>query len=210
MAQERTYTADDVAQMMHDIIRAITEGTLRGWEKRHFKALIQEQEQKAATQPDISQPTADVDLFEFPELWPPELEQVLSRYSEESELHYGQLEDMLQECNALGFTFEYGLDATPCNLKRLVPAYVKGDPMKQLVVINKHTLGIVHPEIPDSVEIMASSVLLGSPYPTFCNGRSIYIGNSPIRIATRSDLDVFRIHPDGMMMDKTIKFYRWG
>jgi hypothetical protein len=46
----KTYTSEEVASMLFDIIRAISEGTLRKWSRAQFKAFIQELEQKATSQ----------------------------------------------------------------------------------------------------------------------------------------------------------------
>jgi hypothetical protein len=60
------------------------------------------------------------DLFQHYDQWPQELADVLNKYFEESEeLNYQQLADMLKECEAIGYTFDYYLDATPFNLKKI-------------------------------------------------------------------------------------------
>lgn len=61
----------------------------------------------------------DFCLFRHNELQPEELKQVLSKYSQESEMEYEELERMLNECNSIGYTFEYYLDGTPFNLKTI-------------------------------------------------------------------------------------------
>lgn len=61
----------------------------------------------------------DFCLFKRHELQPEELKQVLSKYSQESEMEYKELENMLKECNSIGYTFEYYLDGTPFNLRTI-------------------------------------------------------------------------------------------
>lgn len=58
------------------------------------------------------------DLFENIESLPAEVQQVLSKYSLEDET-YENMESMLAELQPLGYTFEYGLDATPYGLKKI-------------------------------------------------------------------------------------------
>lgn len=59
------------------------------------------------------------DLFQHPDQWPTELANILNKYAEESELDYIQLDDMLKECEAVGYTFDYDLSAEPFNLKKI-------------------------------------------------------------------------------------------
>lgn len=59
------------------------------------------------------------DLFQHPDQWPTELANVLDKYMEESELDYSQLANMQRECEAIGYTFEYELDAVPFNLRKI-------------------------------------------------------------------------------------------
>lgn len=58
------------------------------------------------------------DLFENIESLPAEVQQVLSKYSLEDET-YENMESMIAELEPLGYTFEYGLDATPYGLKKI-------------------------------------------------------------------------------------------
>lgn len=60
-----------------------------------------------------------IDLFEYPELWPAQLAAVLDEYAEHDSFTDQQIDEMLAKCNAVGYTFEYGLDCTPYNLKPL-------------------------------------------------------------------------------------------
>ena len=60
-----------------------------------------------------------IDLFEYPELWPANLASVLDDYTEQDSFTYRHLDDMLTKCQAIGYTFEYGLDASPYNLQPL-------------------------------------------------------------------------------------------
>jgi len=58
------------------------------------------------------------DLFENYESLPEEVQEVLSKYALEDET-YENMENMLAELQPLGYTFEYGLDATPYGLKKM-------------------------------------------------------------------------------------------
>jgi hypothetical protein len=59
----------------------------------------------------------EVDLFEHPELLPQRLQIVLSKI--ESDLTYDQCAALLSRVERMGYTFEWGLDATPYNLRPL-------------------------------------------------------------------------------------------
>jgi hypothetical protein len=59
----------------------------------------------------------EIDLFDHPELIPQSVQDVLEKYG--SDLSYIDLENMLKEVEALGYTFEYYLDATPYNLQKI-------------------------------------------------------------------------------------------
>lgn len=58
------------------------------------------------------------DLFENIESLPAEVQEVLSKYALEDE-SYENMESMLSELQPLGYTFEYGLDAIPYDLKKM-------------------------------------------------------------------------------------------
>lgn len=58
------------------------------------------------------------DLFENYESLPAEVQEVLNKYSLEDET-YENMENLLAELKPLGYTFEYGLDATPFGLKKM-------------------------------------------------------------------------------------------
>ena len=58
------------------------------------------------------------DLFEHYEEQPEELQRVLKPYEEHNPT-YESLRAILKEVNAIGYTFDYGLDATPYNLRKM-------------------------------------------------------------------------------------------
>lgn len=58
-----------------------------------------------------------VDLFEFWETLPEEVQEILERYGDEDS--YDGLNNMLKELEAYGYTFEYYLDATPYALRKI-------------------------------------------------------------------------------------------
>lgn len=57
------------------------------------------------------------DLFETPELIPEEVQSVLETFDEENLNTYYELDRILEEINALGYTFDYYLDAEPYGLR---------------------------------------------------------------------------------------------
>jgi len=44
--KEQVFTVDQVAEICSTLFRAVTTGTLHTWEKRHYKAFIEEQLKK--------------------------------------------------------------------------------------------------------------------------------------------------------------------
>lgn len=58
------------------------------------------------------------DLFEYYEEQPQEVREILSRYELE-ELDYIECENLLKELNAVGYTFDYYLQAEPYNLRKI-------------------------------------------------------------------------------------------
>lgn len=58
------------------------------------------------------------DLFGCPEMIPDEINVVLDKYDPDN-LSYSKLKNMLAECEQIGYTFEYCLDAVPYNLRKM-------------------------------------------------------------------------------------------
>ena len=58
------------------------------------------------------------DLFENPELLPIEVLEILEKYSE-SENDYETCSELVRELNSVGYTYEFGLDAEPFNLRKI-------------------------------------------------------------------------------------------
>ena len=63
------------------------------------------------------------DLFETPELLPTELQELFGQYEEQmcNGFSYQEAAELLFRTENLGYTFEYGLDAEPFNLKKIKP-----------------------------------------------------------------------------------------
>lgn len=61
-----------------------------------------------------------IDLFEHPELIPQEVKDVLESFEQQAidGFTYEDLAKMLTEVEAVGYTFEYYLDAEPFNLRK--------------------------------------------------------------------------------------------
>ena len=60
----------------------------------------------------------------------------------------------------------------------------------KLVVLEGHTLGYIHPEMPNYVGILHTSVLKGSTYNYWAG--SVILGNKPVRLASEQDFKDFR------------------
>jgi hypothetical protein len=60
----------------------------------------------------------EVDLFDTPELWSPELYEVITKFSEMDET-YRNCENLVNELETIGYTCDYYLDAIPHNLRKL-------------------------------------------------------------------------------------------
>lgn len=59
-------------------------------------------------------------LFEFYQLQPAKLKELLQRYDLDN-LNYKDCENLLIEAQKIGYTFEFGLDGVPFNLKNFTP-----------------------------------------------------------------------------------------
>jgi len=71
---------------------------------------------EAAGVPEFEEET---DLFETPELIPDNVRAVFDRYFENGGLSYTAIGLLLDEVEQLGYTFDYGLDATPYDLRKI-------------------------------------------------------------------------------------------
>lgn len=61
-----------------------------------------------------------IDLFETPELIPPQVAEILDKYSDAfEEGDYRGLEMALKEIESVGYTFEYYLDGQPYDLRKI-------------------------------------------------------------------------------------------
>ena len=58
------------------------------------------------------------DLFETPELLPKQIQSFLDNYELDC-MTYSDCKNMLLEIELLGYTFEFGLDAVPYNLRKI-------------------------------------------------------------------------------------------
>ena len=59
----------------------------------------------------------EIDLFEQYDQQPPELKKVVDFWQQKEELTYQDCRDFLSDVEAIGYTFDYGLDAMPFELK---------------------------------------------------------------------------------------------
>lgn len=59
------------------------------------------------------------DLFEHPELLPPDVKQLMEHWQEHTEPTANELNDMKTQFEAIGYTFDFGLALEPFNLRRL-------------------------------------------------------------------------------------------
>ena len=60
-----------------------------------------------------------LDLFEFPNLLPEPVRDAINETGEVGD--YIECEALKERLNALGYTFDYGLDAMPTNLHKINP-----------------------------------------------------------------------------------------
>lgn len=67
----------------------------------------------------ILQDQESIDLFEFPELLPREVINILSDFSRTDTCSYEDCAKLISDLNEVGYTCEYGLDASPYNLTKL-------------------------------------------------------------------------------------------
>jgi hypothetical protein len=58
------------------------------------------------------------DLFENPELLPDQIKLILDNYELDC-MTYSDCKKMLSEMEILGYTFEFGLDSVPYNLRQI-------------------------------------------------------------------------------------------
>jgi hypothetical protein len=59
-----------------------------------------------------------MDLFERPEKWPAKLRALIDNYNQSNQ-DYQELLSLLNSCEKIGFSFEFGLDSIPYNLKKI-------------------------------------------------------------------------------------------
>jgi hypothetical protein len=57
------------------------------------------------------------DLFETPELIPPDVQAILESFDEESPNTYAELDRLINELEAIGYTFDYFINAEPYGLR---------------------------------------------------------------------------------------------
>jgi hypothetical protein len=60
-----------------------------------------------------------IDLFEYPELLPQEVRNILEKFEDYFSYTYQDCNRLVKQLNAIGYTCEYGLDASPYNLTKL-------------------------------------------------------------------------------------------
>lgn len=61
----------------------------------------------------------DIDLFQHIERLPKNIQYTIERYSDSDSFSYDDCRAMLVDMESQGYTFEYGLDAEPYNLRKL-------------------------------------------------------------------------------------------
>ena len=66
----------------------------------------------------LSRPDEDInDMFKTPSLIPHDVAFILNNYNDSED--YEMLDKCIKELNKIGWTFDYGLDAVPFNLRKL-------------------------------------------------------------------------------------------
>lgn len=61
----------------------------------------------------------DVDLFKHPDLLPKDVIDLLIEFGRTDECNYKDCDKLVADLNKLGYTCEYGLDASPYNLTKI-------------------------------------------------------------------------------------------
>ena len=84
--------------------------------------------------------STDIDLFEQFETLPEELKRVLTKY-EECDNDYNVMAAMQAECEAIGYTFDYYLDAEPYNLRPLKGSNTTPHPQEIKPTVERLTNG---------------------------------------------------------------------
>ena len=68
----------------------------------------------------MSQSSPSVDLFEYPDRQPPELRRITDQLAEDDEADlYEVCREVLAQAEAIGYTFDFGLDGVAFNLRPL-------------------------------------------------------------------------------------------
>lgn len=75
----------------------------------------------------MNTPQQTVDLFSSPENMPDFLKYIFAPYESECELSYEILGSLQKQCEKVGYTFEFCLDAVPFGLRKI------GTPLNQLI-----------------------------------------------------------------------------
>jgi len=73
------------------------------------------------------------DLFETPNELPQNVQDVLSRY-EEGDFTYNTCEALKRDLNAVGYTCDYGLDASPYNLTKITNKKLGMDDIRDISI----------------------------------------------------------------------------
>ena len=107
-----------------------------------------------------------VDLFDNWQTLPETMQNVLNKYAE-IEHDYNTLEAMQKECEALGYTFDFGLDCVPYDLQEIKPTVEQLTNGQYMVKSGNLTLVqtvIKHLKINDCSELKGSWVELCNPH----------------------------------------------
>ncbi len=88
-------------------------GDISDAENQHIKNMIDAIDQAIEI---IKNP---IDLFEFPELLPQEVTDIIEEFGKNYSCSYEDCDKLIDQLNAVGYTCEYGLDSSPYNLTKL-------------------------------------------------------------------------------------------
>jgi len=80
----------------------------------------------------------------------------------------------------------------------------------KIVVLDEHTFGYVYEDTPHNMSILRASILRGSYYSELSGPISISGMEDRIRLATREDFDVYRIHFSDSYLEDKIYEYIWN
>jgi hypothetical protein len=66
-----------------------------------------------------NQVNQSTDLFQSLELLPDTVQECINQYAQSEQLNYQECKEFQSRLESMGYTFDYSLDATPFNLRKI-------------------------------------------------------------------------------------------